>query len=175
MTPRKATVGRAYIARILLVFLVAMLFAVHAGFAVEPNEMLDNPAHEARARAISKQLSCPVCSGETIDDSHSEIAKSMRLAIREQIQAGQSDDEILDYVATRYGERVLLHTPLNARTFALWVAPFVLLLLGGAVVWHVLATNRRAVAAEAGNVAAPLSEDETTALNRLLDDNDTST
>lgn len=155
--------------RIVLTILCLSVLTAQVLFAVEPDEMLDDPLLEERARNISKQLSCPVCTGETIDDSHAGIAKDMRMLIREQIESGRSDDEVLDYVVSRYGDHVLLRTPLNARTLLLWAGPFVLLILGSALVWHVLATNRRAIAAESGDAATSLSEDETNALKRLLD------
>ena len=116
--------------------LAALLLAV-AGFsvsawAVEPDEKLSNPALEARARRISQELRCLVCQNQSIDDSNAELARDLRLIVRERLTAGDSDAQVLAFVEARYGEFVLLRPPFNLHTLVLWLAPL-LLLIGTAV------------------------------------------
>ena len=113
-----------------LVFLLALLFAQPV-FAVQPDEMLDDPAEEARAREISKELRCLVCRNENIDDSNAGLAKDLRLLVRERISAGDSNEETIDYIVDRYGEFVLLRPKFNAGNLAIWLAGPVLLVVGG--------------------------------------------
>ncbi len=112
-----------------VVFIFALLLAGSA-LAVEPNEMLKDPALEARARAVSKQLRCVQCQNETIDESNAEIARDMRLLVRERITAGESNDQIMAYMTSRYGDYVRLQPRLMPRTYLLWFGPAVVLLLG---------------------------------------------
>jgi len=118
--------------RTIAALICCFLLATAAG-AVEPDEMLDDPRDEQRAREISQQLRCLVCDNETIDDSNADLARDLRILVRERIQAGESDREVINYIVDRYGAYVLLRPPFNAQTWALWLAP-ALLLLGGAVV-----------------------------------------
>lgn len=97
--------------------------------AVEPGEMLADPTLEARAQSISRQLRCVVCQNQTIDDSNAPLAHDMRLLVRERLLAGDSDQEVIDYVVVRYGNFVLLRPPFQPDTWALWIAPFVVLAL----------------------------------------------
>jgi cytochrome c-type biogenesis protein CcmH len=126
--------------------LVAMaLFAViwpAAVFAVEPNEMLSDPALEARARALSRDLRCLVCQNESIDDSGAALAHDIRVLVRERIKAGDTDQQVIDFLVARYGEFVLLKPPLSWHTAALWGLPPGLLLIGIAVM--VVMARRRA-------------------------------
>lgn len=107
------------------------LFASPA-FAVQPDEILADPALEARARAISRNLRCPVCQGESIDDSHAPISRDLRLVVRERLLAGDSDDQVIDFVVDRYGEFVLFNPRVQGSNLVLWLAGPALLLLGGA-------------------------------------------
>jgi cytochrome c-type biogenesis protein CcmH len=129
--------------------------------AVEPNERLADPAAEARAREVSKALRCVVCQNETIDESNAELAKDMRLLVRERIKAGDTNDQVIAYMVDRYGDFVLLKPRFTAETLALWIGPAVLLVLGGIAV----ARRLRRTAAPAG--PAPLSAEEAAALAAL--------
>ncbi|MFQ5971007.1 MAG: cytochrome c-type biogenesis protein [Alphaproteobacteria bacterium] len=91
--------------------------------AVEPDEILDDPTLEARARDISKDLRCVVCQNQSIDDSNAEIARDLRLLVRERLVAGDTDGEVVDYVVARYGDYVLLKPPFKIATYPLWLGP----------------------------------------------------
>jgi cytochrome c-type biogenesis protein CcmH len=113
-----------------------------AVFAVEPNEMLSDPALEARARALSQGLRCLVCQNESIDDSGAPLAHDIRVLVRERIKAGDSDQQVIDFLVARYGEFVLLRPPLSWHTVVLWGLPPGLLLIGIAVM--IVMARRRA-------------------------------
>ena len=101
--------------------------------AVEPNEMLSDPALEVRARALSQGLRCLVCQNESIDDSGASLAHDIRVLVRERIKAGDTDKQVIDFLVARYGEFVLLKPPLSWHTAALWGLPPAILLVGIAV------------------------------------------
>lgn len=102
--------------------------------AVEPDEMLDDPALEARAREISKDLRCVICQNQDIDSSNAGVARDLRLLVRERLLAGDTDTQVIDYIRARYGDYVLLNPPFKPETYALWLAPGIIVLLGiGAV------------------------------------------
>ena len=130
--------------------------AVHA---VEPSEMLADPALEARAREVSKVLRCVQCQNENIDDSSAEIAHDMRILVRKRIVAGDSNQQVVEYMHSRYGDFVLLKPRFSPTTVVLWCAP-ALLLIGGAFV-----LRRRLH--ETQVAPAPLSAEETAALAAL--------
>jgi cytochrome c-type biogenesis protein CcmH len=148
--------------------LVLCLAAVSAG-AVNPDEMLDDPALEARAREISKGLRCLVCQNQSIDDSDANLARDLRVLVRERLVAGDSDGQVIDYVVSRYGDFVLMRPPFKAATYALWFGPA---LIGGLGILAVVAFYRRRTAAGArqGTAPPPLTEDEKRRLETLLDD-----
>ncbi|MCH6590990.1 MAG: cytochrome c-type biogenesis protein CcmH [Rhodospirillales bacterium] len=148
--------------------LVLCLAAVSAG-AVNPDEMLDDPALEARAREISKGLRCLVCQNQSIDDSDADLARDLRVLVRERLAAGDSDGQVIDYVVSRYGDFVLMRPPFKATTYALWLGPA---LIAGLGVLAVVAFYRRRTAAGArrGTAPPPLTEDEKRRLETLLDD-----
>ena len=100
--------------------------------AVDANEMFADPSMEARARALGRDLRCLVCQNQSIFDSNAGLAKDLRAVVRERIEAGDTDGEVLDYVAARYGDYVLLNPPVNSNTALLWAMPAVLLLIAGA-------------------------------------------
>lgn len=133
---------------------VLALAAAAPAWAVEPDEMLSNPALEARARAISKELRCMVCQNESIDESDAPLAHDLRMLVRRRLLAGDSDQQIVDFLVSRYGQFILLKPPLNYETIALWGAPPALLLIG--VVMVVIFERRRAnaQAAEPANLTA---------------------
>ncbi|MEQ8255431.1 MULTISPECIES: cytochrome c-type biogenesis protein [Roseovarius] len=100
-------------------------------WAVQPDEILDDPALEERAREISSGLRCLVCRNESIDDSNADLARDLRLLVRERLVAGDSDEEVIDFVVDRYGEYVLLNPVASGSNLVLWLAGPVMLLLGG--------------------------------------------
>jgi len=123
--------------------------------AVEPSEMLKDPALEARARAISRELRCLVCQNQSIDDSNADLAHDLRVIVRERLSAGDSDAQVKAYLVARYGDFVLLDPPFEAKTLILWLGPALVLLLGAGAIYAAL--RRREVAATA---ETPLSEAE---------------
>ncbi|MGE0764911.1 MAG: cytochrome c-type biogenesis protein CcmH [Hyphomicrobiaceae bacterium] len=136
--------------------------------AVQPDEILADPALEARARHISGGLRCLVCQNQSIDDSNAPLARDLRLLVRERLRSGDSDQAVMSYVVRRYGDFVLLRPPLNAETVLLWVAPL-LLLIGAAV--FARRQFRRAASASlptATSAEAPLSPEESQRLDRIL-------
>ena len=141
-----------------LIVIAALLLSV-ASHAVEPGEMLADPALEARARVVSKALRCVVCQNETIDDSRAEIAGDMRKLVRERITAGDSNEQILRYMLERYGDFVLLKPRFTGVTLILWCGPPFLLLLGFLVLRRRLNTP--------GIGPAPLTPEEQVALAAL--------
>ena len=145
--------------------LLLVLLAAPA-FAVQPDEMLADPALEARARGISALIRCPVCQGETIDDSNATIAKDLRLVVRERLLAADSDDQVIDYLVARYGEFILFSPRAAGANLVLWLAgPGLLVLsLAGAGLY----LRRRRVAAEPS--VRPLSPDEQARLAEILKD-----
>lgn len=126
-------------------FVLALFLTVAPVWAVQPDEMLADPALEARARAISREIRCPVCQGETIDDSNAPIARDLRLIIRERLVAGDTDAEAVDYIVVRYGEGVLFNPPVKGVNLILWLAGPALLLAGIAVA---VAAGRRRIGPE---------------------------
>ncbi len=150
------------IRRVLLVLM--LLFSAMPAFAVNPGEVLSDPALEARARALSAQLRCMVCQNQSIDDSNAELAKDLRVLVRERIKDGDSDQAVIDYVVSRYGEFVLLNPRFETKTLLLWGAPLVLLLAGAAAM-SVAARRRNGKA-----TGTALSADERARLERVLND-----
>ena len=118
-----------------LLIAAALLLAVGGppAHAVEPAERLADPALEARARNLSKELRCLVCQNQSIDDSNADLAHDLRVLLRQQLVAGDTDQQVLDYLAARYGVFVLLDPPLEPVTYLLWLAPPALVLLAGGV------------------------------------------
>jgi cytochrome c-type biogenesis protein CcmH len=137
-------------------------------FAVEPDEILADPALEARAREISRDLRCLVCQNESIDDSNADLARDLRLLVRERLLAGDSDQQVMAYIAARYGDFVLLDPPVKPKTWALWFGPGLLLLVAGTGVVHYLRRRQTASA------PAPLDAAERKRLDALLRADDTS-
>lgn len=127
-----------------LLLAAAMLFAValHAAWAVEPSERLADPALEARARAISQELRCLVCQNESIDESNAPLAHDLRLLVRKRLVAGDTDQQVLNYIVARYGVFVLLDPPFEPLTWLLWLGPPILV-LGSAAILLVRSRRRR--------------------------------
>ncbi|WP_104667656.1 cytochrome c-type biogenesis protein [Ensifer adhaerens] len=146
----------------LLLVLLLLLAPVGAALAVNPDEVLSDPALEARARALSAELRCMVCQNQSIDDSNAELAKDLRVLVRERLANGDSDEAVIDYVVSRYGEFVLLKPRFETKTLILWGMPATLLLVGAITL--IVASRRRAAQAK----GTPLSEDEKEKLKKLL-------
>jgi cytochrome c-type biogenesis protein CcmH len=145
-------------------WVLALLFVLLAlpALAVEPTEMLKDPALEARAREVGRNLRCVVCQNQSIDDSNAEVAHDMRRAVRERLSAGDSDSQVYAFMVARYGDYVLLKPPFKADTLILWLgAPLLLLLAGGILL---LSARRRRVL----EAVQPLSEEEQRKLAALL-------
>jgi cytochrome c-type biogenesis protein CcmH len=138
--------------------------ATAAALAVEPSERLTDPALEARARAISGELRCLVCQNQSIDDSNADLAHDLRVLIRERLSAGDTDAQVTQFMARRYGDFILLKPPVKPDTYLLWFGPFAVLGLGaiGAALYlrRFHRTSERA--------PAPLSADERRKLDKLL-------
>jgi cytochrome c-type biogenesis protein CcmH len=130
---------------------------VAPALAVQPSEMLDDPAMEQRARNLSAGLRCMVCQNQSIDDSDAELARDLRVLVRERIAAGESDDEVIGYIVSRYGEFVLLQPRFSIRNALLWATPALLLAFGGGFLL-VHAMRRRRVARPASGVLTPEEE-----------------
>ncbi|MDX1710265.1 MAG: cytochrome c-type biogenesis protein [Rhodovibrionaceae bacterium] len=148
--------------------LLLLAMSTAGAWAVEPDEILDDPALEQRAREISKNIRCVVCQNESIDTSNADLAKDMRVLIRERIQAGDSNAEVKAYLVERYGDYVLLKPPVRPATYLLWFGPLAVLLLGAAGV--AVYFRRRPSFSEASSAAAPLTSEEEKRLHELLDD-----
>jgi cytochrome c-type biogenesis protein CcmH len=110
--------------------------------AVEPKEMLADPALEARAREISRGLRCVVCQNESIDESDADLAHDLRVLVRERLTAGDSDAQVVQYIVDRYGDFVLLRPPMKPETYILWASPAILLLIAGALIAIYLRRHR---------------------------------
>jgi cytochrome c-type biogenesis protein CcmH len=144
--------------------LLLALFASSPVWAVQPDEVMADPALEARARALSKELRCMVCQNESIDDSEAPLAHDLRVLVRERLKAGDSDAQMLGFLVARYGEFVLLKPPLSWHTAALWGLPPAVLLFGIGMIVIVL-RRRSAMPAEA---IAKLSAAEEARVAELL-------
>ncbi len=141
--------------------LIAALLLSFPVFAVQPDEVLKDPALEKRAREISTGLRCLVCQNQSIDDSDAQLAKDLRLLVRERLVAGDTDQEVEAFLVQRYGEFVLLKPTFGAHTLLLWLTPALVLVLGG--IGAYAAMRRRP---QAG--AAALDDEERKALEALL-------
>lgn len=145
------------------VFLAALFLLLLTGAvqAVEPSEMLKDPALEARARAISQEIRCLVCQNQTIDDSNADLAHDLRVILRERLQDGDTDQQVKDYLTARYGDFILLKPPFRARTLLLWFGPALVFLAGAAIIVVAALRKRRVLH------PAPLSDEESQRLARL--------
>jgi len=139
-----------------------LLLAPLAARAVQPDEIMTDPRLEARARALSAQLRCMVCQNESIDESHADLARDLRVLVRERLQAGDSDDQIRDFLVRRYGDFILLKPPFKLETWLLWGAPFLILLTGGGIIF-VARRRQKSLAPESS-----LSEAERATLEAML-------
>lgn len=137
---------------VFIALLTALLMPFHA-LAVQPDEILKDPALETRARTLSQELRCMVCQNQSIDDSDAPLARDLRLLVRERLVKGDSDKQVLDFLVERYGNFVLLKPPVEPQTLLLWtVSP--LMLIVGIVALVVMARRRRSVALDSGRLSA---------------------
>ena len=145
-----------------------VLAGAPAAYAVQPQEIMADPAKEARARELSKELRCMVCQNQSIDDSDAPLAKDLRVLVRERIAAGDSNTQVLDFLVARYGEFVLLRPRFEWHTLILWLLPPLALLGGAFGLWR-LSRKRAALAtATASTAAPPLTAAERARLDRLM-------
>lgn len=149
-----------------LAALIMLCFAIGGAAAMSEAERLDDPALEARARALSSELRCLVCQNQSIDASDATFARDMRQLVRERLVAGDSDDQVVAFLVDRYGEFVRLRPPMNASTVALWAMPFVVALIAIIGVGVYLRGQRKTVL----EPSTGLSEDEEKALAAVLDE-----
>lgn len=149
--------------RLFLILLLALIPV--AGGAVQPDEMLDDPELEARAREISKDLRCLVCRNESIDESNADLARDLRLLVRERLAAGETDEQVRVYIRDRYGEYVFLKPSARGANLVLWLAgPFLLAVGAGIGATYVRRRSRKAHAED----GADLSADEEDRLAEIL-------
>ena len=134
--------------RVVLAACLVALMGLSPARAVLPDEVMADPAKEARARELSRELRCMVCQNQSIDDSEAPLARDLRLLVRERIAAGDSDAQVIDFLVARYGEFVLLRPRFERQTLLLWLVPPLLLVGGGLALW--VYTRRRVKDGEAG-------------------------
>lgn len=148
--------------------LTIILLSSFSTMAVNPDEVLDDPLLEKRARALSVNIRCLVCQNQSIDDSNADLARDLRILVRERLIAGDSDTEVLDYLISRYGDFVMLKPPFKGSTFILWLGPlfvFVLAVIGLVIYFR----RRQTELANTSDSSSRLSSEEREQLNRLLD------
>jgi cytochrome c-type biogenesis protein CcmH len=148
--------------------LIVLFSLALPALAVQPSEVLDDPVLEQRARKLSAGLRCMVCQNQSIDDSDAELARDLRVLVRERLVAGATDEEVIDYVVSRYGEFVLLQPRVSARNAILWATPLVLLVIGGTFLF---VRGRKRVAKPA---PAALTPEEEQRLREILGGDETS-
>lgn len=152
----------------LALLLIVLIGSAAPGLGVEPGERLADPALEARARSLSKELRCLVCQNESIDDSSADLAHDLRVLLRERLTAGDTDRQAIQYLVDRYGDFVLLKPPVEPATYVLWFGPAAMLLI--ALAGSAIFLRRRLGLRDA--TSAPLSDAERQRLARMLQDGD---
>jgi len=159
---------RAILRPLLAVLAIALAMGLSGGAAraVLPDEVLDDPALEVRARELSTHLRCLVCQNQSIDDSNAELARDLRVLVRERLVAGDTNDEVIDFIVSRYGEFVLLKPRMNLRNLALWATPLVVIGAGG-----VFLMTRRRRKAGPGDKLSPEEEER---LGKILEETEPS-
>ncbi len=162
---RRAAPSRSLWQTLVTLAILGLSIALSPAGAVEPDEILQDPALEARARALSAELRCLVCQNQSIDDSNAPLARDLRLLVRERLKAGDTDEQVLDFVVDRYGEFALLNPRFSTHTLLLWLGPPAVLLLTLALL---LVYARRAKHSRHAQDVI-LSEVEEAKLRRLLD------
>jgi cytochrome c-type biogenesis protein CcmH len=147
-------------------FVASLIACASQALAVQPDEIMRDPAQEARARGLSRELRCMVCQNQSIDDSDAPLARDLRLLVRERIAAGDSDGQVIDFLVARYGAFVLLKPRFEAQTFALWLLPPLALAVGAILLW--IFARRRRAGLGGDQAVAPLSSEEQSELKELL-------
>jgi cytochrome c-type biogenesis protein CcmH len=142
-----------------------VLSAMQPAIAVQPDEILKDPALETRARGLSRELRCMVCQNQSIDDSDAPLARDLRVLVRERLTAGDSDSEVIDFLVARYGEFVLLNPRFAWHNAVLWITPVAALIAGAVAMFVAIRRRRRA----ASTAAAPLTADEERRLAEVID------
>ncbi len=154
--------------RTLFLAITIIIAGLAPAWAVLPDEILDDPVLEARARELSQEIRCLVCQNENIDSSNADLARDLRILVRERLVAGDSDDDVKAFLVARYGDFVLFNPPVKPTTYLLWFGPALIVLLGtGGVVAYFARRRRHQIE------PAPLSAAERQRLERLLSDTDT--
>ena len=149
---------------ILMALGFAAVLGVSSAHAVQPDEIMNDPAKEARARDLSRELRCMVCQNQSIDDSEAPLARDLRLLVRERIAAGDSNSQVLDFLVARYGEFVLLKPRFERQTLLLWSMPPLALLGGGLALW--MHSKRRGKVGQEGE-SSPLTAEEEAQLRQI--------
>jgi cytochrome c-type biogenesis protein CcmH len=149
------------------VFAISVMMGSPAAYAVQPDEIMSDPAKEARARDLSRELRCMVCQNQSIDDSEAPLARDLRLLVRERIAAGDSNAQVIDFLVARYGEFVLLKPRFERHTLLLWLLPPLALAGGGLALWMYGRRRSRSAAAEEQS-SFQLTADEQARLDRLI-------
>ncbi|TPQ32465.1 cytochrome C biogenesis protein CcmH [Bradyrhizobium guangdongense] len=153
--------------RMMAAIVALVLLGLPAVHAVQPDEIMSDPAKEARARELSRELRCMVCQNQSIDDSEAPLARDLRLLVRERIGAGDSNSQVIEFLVARYGEFVLLKPRFERQTLLLWLLTPVVLALGGIALWFQI---RRRSQGGADVPAPPLTPDEEARLAALMSD-----
>jgi cytochrome c-type biogenesis protein CcmH len=148
------------------ILLALTLWAAPHALAVEPDEILPDPALESRARALSKELRCMVCQNQSIDDSDAPLARDLRVLVRERLQAGDGDQQVIEFLVARYGEFVLLKPRFTSRTALLWLIPAIAFMIGALALVLISRRSRSRAAALTG--PATLTAAEQTRLADIL-------
>ena len=151
--------------RFLVIACVLAALGFSAAHAVLPDEVMSDPAKEARARELSRELRCMVCQNQSIDDSEAPLARDLRLLVRERIAAGDSNAQVMDFLVARYGEFVLLKPRFEPQTLLLWLVPPLVLIGGGLALWMY---SRRRLGAVADAASPSLTAEEETRLAALM-------
>lgn len=154
--------------RLLIAICLSLLLPLTNAGAVTPEEILDDPVLEERARELSAQLRCMVCQNQSIDDSDAELAKDLRVLVRERLVDGDTNEEVLAFVVDRYGEFVLLRPTLSGRNAILWATPVIVLLIGAFGFYGYTRNHIQAAPSQ-------VSEDEAARIAKILDDGERNT
>jgi cytochrome c-type biogenesis protein CcmH len=144
-----------------IILILVCLLAGSAARAVQPDEIMSDPALEARARALSAELRCMVCQNQSIDDSEASLARDLRLIVRERLKAGDNEHAIRRYLVARYGDFILLKPPFDAETWLLWLTPALAAVLGSLAIW-------RMTSGRGAQAVAPLAPAESERLAEIL-------
>lgn len=151
-----------------LAFAIAVNLSSLAALAVNPDEMLDDPVLEERARDLSAIIRCMKCQNQSIDDSDAELARDLRILVRDRLKQGDSDQQVLNYLVDRYGEFVLLRPVFSLSNLVLWLAPVFALFAGLFLAWRFMTSRKSQREGSSGS----LTSDEHARLTKILDESD---